>query len=66
VQRGRPNVHHSSNADNLMGTPTVRITWSAEGPGKWIPPLLGGGAFISADIATGRTDATRSVQCTEA
>lgn len=55
----------TANANDLMGTLTVRITWTPDGPGRWIAPLLGKAAVIYADIATGRTDATRSSECVQ-
>ena len=55
----------TANANDLMGTLTVRITWTSERPGRWTSPLLGKVAVIYADVATGRTDATRSSECSQ-
>ncbi len=55
----------TASANDIMGTLTVRVAWSSDREGKSVSALLGGVSVVYADIATGRYDGARTLQCSE-
>ena len=58
-------VVSTASANDVMGTLTVRVSWRSDREGKSVASLIGGVSVVYADIATGRYDGVRTLQCSE-